>query len=832
MKRICILLISVLTIVNITGYGQNLESKSYYYYKNERIQLNLNTDYIFVLTLGSDSIQDLDLLKILSTNLKKLDYSDRIKSKLNESADLFWAEAKLGSNVTSMEYNDLITKIKGYKNIQLVSPYFSSNNNKKIALSNFFYVKIKSLSDTIVLKEYSKNNNVIIVKQDDFMPLWFILSCTRNTTGHALDLANKFHESGLFQYAEPDLMLENILTIDDPYYGQQWGLKNIGQYGGTSGIDIRAENAWKIVTGAGSKIAVFDVGIQLNHPDLQANINPTSWDSETSSSPSVVRGDHATSVAGIAGALGNTIGIKGVSPNCSIISISSTMNLLTPNIRQKLANGINWAYQNGADVINNSWGSNDLASSYIDNAITNALSLGRSGKGTVVVFSAGNSNDSIIYPAKSNPGILAVGAMSECGQRKSPNSCDTETAWGSCFGSQLDVVAPGVLVPTTDRTGNDGYNPNTPIHPWSGGSRISSDYSNVAYTVWFNGTSAAAPHVSGLASLIISINSALTGQQVRDIIEQTSRKVGTYTYSTRTGRNNGTWNIEMGYGLIDACGASLQAYRTKLSITGNYVLLCTPTPYTISGVPTNSTLSWNCSTNIAKISTPGSNPFNFQANGAGPGWIEATLNTDCGNVLLNRYNVWVGKFESTVVTGTAAVCPNSIYTYTAQVPGGHKPEYSYSWTYPTTWTKIGQNQNNVTLQTPIYNMTYGAVRVAITNQCGTSGYSGITVYPKSGCGGYFMMFPNPASEEVTLSIADLYSNIELSDTNKVNVEPIDLNNYVVNIYSSQGNLNLTLKRSGKTFTIPLNTLKDGIYIVEVINGKISDRNQLIVKRKR
>ncbi len=130
--------------------------------------------------------------------------------------------------------------------------------------------------------------------------------------------------------------------------------------------------------------------------------------------------------------------------------------------------------------------------------------------------------------------------MSNCGERKNPNSCDGETWWGSNFGSQLDIVAPGVLNYSTDRSGTVGYTNNN-------------------YIPNFNGTSSACPHVAGVAALILSVNPCLTGQQVRDIIEQTAQKVGGYSYSTTAGRPNGTWNNQMGYGLVDAHAAVLMA---------------------------------------------------------------------------------------------------------------------------------------------------------------------------------------------------------------------------------------------------------------------------------
>jgi hypothetical protein len=224
------------------------------------------------------------------------------------------------------------------------------------------------------------------------------------------------------------------------------------------------------------------------------------------------------------------------------------------------ARGISWAWQNGADVISNSWevGCYDQI---IADAVDNAITFGRNGKGCVVVFCSHNKIlDTVSFPA-SLPTVIAVGAISPCGERKSYTSCDTETGWGSNYGEALDIVAPGVLIATTDLQGQAGYNPNIPIHVIRGGTIVHNDYTDEAYTVWFNGTSAATPHVSGVAALIISVAPNLTGQGVRDIIESTAQKIrpDLYDYQNTVGRPNGTWHEEMGYGLVDAYEAVSKA---------------------------------------------------------------------------------------------------------------------------------------------------------------------------------------------------------------------------------------------------------------------------------
>ena len=512
---------------------ENLLDRPFYYYKGERFFLDVDYSRISVISEGTFNINNVRQLVNSSIFIRNegKNYTRQnivLIDEMMQYVKNFIAEVEFSEVLKQTEYQDIIQQLSKDDNIVKVMPTYIVSG-QKLGVSNNFYVKLFKEEDRNKLFDLAEKYSIEVLGYNEFMPLWFTLACGRESFLNPIEAANSFYETGLFESAEPELLYHNLLASNDQHFPNQWGLKNTGQHCNTSNIDIHAENAWSITTGSPNiRIAVFDQGIKMDHPDLINNIYGTGYDAETNSSPSILRGSHGTPCAGIVGAKqNNTVGISGVAPNSKLISIS--IDFSWGNTPQQLANGFNWAWQNGADVISNSWGGY-APSSIVDNAIINTQSQGRNGLGCVLVFSTHNHNGTITYPA-SLTNVIGVGAISPNGERKSPSSCDRETNWGSNFGDGLDVVAPGVLIPTTT---------------WTGG-----------YTQTFNGTSAACPHVAGVAALILSVNSSLTHIQVRNIIESTAQKIRTdlYFYSTVSGRPNGRWNNQMGHGLVNAHAA-------------------------------------------------------------------------------------------------------------------------------------------------------------------------------------------------------------------------------------------------------------------------------------
>jgi len=515
----------IFLIISSFFFFVNAQSSYYYYYKGKKVFLNLDRKNIIIITSNDISFNDnnISMQNIIAKPnyyVKQLTYNNELSF-----TDFF------------QNYNSLLNN----PDVLNIGLFFKRSNSSPIGISNIFYIKLKNSNDYALLQQLANSKGVTIDHQNQFMPLWYQLKVNPHNLKTSLELSNEFYETGQFADVDPAFMFNfGSNCTNDSDFNQLWGLNNTSN----PDIDINACDAWTISEGNGVNVAVLDQGVYKLHHDLDGNISPLSFDTESNSSPSVYTSgyNHGTHVSGtIAAEKNNNLQVVGVAPSSQIMSVSHRL-ILTPDISEELANGINWAWQNGADVINNSWGDqggsyyDELHSSLLENAILNALTNGRNGKGTIVNFAAGNHAPAIDYPASFNENIICVGALRSSGERSS----------FSGYGNELDIVAPGSSILST-------------IPPQG--------------TASWNGTSMATPHITGVVALILSVNSCLSGQQVRDIIEQTAQKVRTdlYSYTNQNGRPNGTWNEEMGYGLVDAYAAVQLAQQMNSSTLDLYV---------------------------------------------------------------------------------------------------------------------------------------------------------------------------------------------------------------------------------------------------------------------
>ena len=257
-------LIGLLLLASIT---LNAQTPYFYYYNGEKQYLELNTEHIFI-SIPNENINE----RVFSSMKHEPLRSDIPKGKLSRTKQTkrFWTTLSFENKLSDEMYLAKLNEIKNTEKDLIVAPYFKTKNKDKIGLSNFFFVKLKALNDTAILKREAEKENAIIMWQNEFMPLWFALSVTSNAKYNSMELANRFYESGLFQCAAPDFI--NVVQpgcVNDPAFSQQWNLKNTGQNGGIPEIDIRACEAWQIATGQNITVAVLDQGISLKHPDLE-----------------------------------------------------------------------------------------------------------------------------------------------------------------------------------------------------------------------------------------------------------------------------------------------------------------------------------------------------------------------------------------------------------------------------------------------------------------------------------------------------------------------------------------------------------------------------------
>lgn len=359
-----------------------------------------------------------------------------------------------------------------------------------------------------------------------------------------LEVATQLAARADVEYAEPDFVnvvpklarrpAPNGAGPLDPLDSQQYAL-----------TITKAVDAWNRTKGRSEiRIAILDEGVDTYHQDLAAAIvgSYDSADNDTYQEPNPWDG-HGTACAGLAAAIHNSVGVRGVGGGCSLLAVRIAYSDMPGGgwviTNSGVRRAIDWSWRNGADVLSNSWGGGAPSNS-VARAFARAGTLGRNGKGSVVVIAAGNENDSVTFPAIL-PGVICVSASNQFDEPKTKTSHDGESWWGSCFGPEVTVAAPGVRNYTTDITGTGGYS-RGPFEP--------------NYTPNFNGTSSSTPIVAGAVGLMLSANPALTAADVRRILIETADKVGAVQYDA-----NGH-NPRMGYGRLNVDAAVERAFAT------------------------------------------------------------------------------------------------------------------------------------------------------------------------------------------------------------------------------------------------------------------------------
>jgi len=346
-------------------------------------------------------------------------------------------------------------------------------------------------------------------------------------------LINQLLATGTFMYAEPAYVFRTTFTPDDPEISEQWHLAK-----------IKAFEAWDISQGSSDVvIAIVDTGTDLDHPDLQDKFATNAADPENgidddndgfvdnffgwnffddNGNPQSVGIDHGVHVSGCASpTTNNGTGIAGPGFNSSLLAVKAGSGF---SIRFGYE-GIVYAADHGADIINCSWGggfSGQFGQDVVDYAALN--------KNALVIAGAGNGNtDRLFYPG-SYRHVMNVAATDE----------DDSRASFSNFHYSVDISAPGMRIYSTKDEGNYGFD---------------------------NGTSMAAPIVAGCAAIVKAVHPNLTGLQIGEQLKATADDI----YSIA---GNDTLLDKLGTGrvnLLNAVGniASPAVVMTEQLITDN-----------------------------------------------------------------------------------------------------------------------------------------------------------------------------------------------------------------------------------------------------------------------
>lgn len=299
------------------------------------------------------------------------------------------------------------------------------------------------------------------------------------------------------EYAEKDMLVElSSVTPNDPRYSSQWHLPK-----------MQTPAAWDITAGENIIVAILDTGVEAGHPDLVANLVP-GWNVVSNNNDTSPIMWHGTSVAGtVAASSYNSTGVASVAFNAKIMPVRVTNSTDGYAQWSAMANGILWAADHGADVVNISY---DVSTG--GSTLNNAAQYFR-GKGGVTVVAAGNANTDGGY--SDNPYMITVSAT---------DSNDNKASFSN-YGNQIDVAAPGAGINTT--------------------------YINGRYAS-ASGTSFSSPAAAGVVALIMAANPYLTPDEVEAVLEQSADDPIAGT----------DWSKYFGWGRVNAAAAVQLALQT------------------------------------------------------------------------------------------------------------------------------------------------------------------------------------------------------------------------------------------------------------------------------
>jgi len=489
--KVTVVFLAVLLPVQTIGADDRLPS--YYIYEGQRVKLQPDNTRISVeFVENSSEVRRRNIILNFKMNAMAMEQT--------VASNIFLVG--VGSQLKSLsEANSLVEELISTGDVSFASPVFQGNHDTWVAFSSVILMQFNPefrANSRDLIKQIAPDLKIIESEFGGMDGALKLQSLSKNGF-EVLARANELAEDPRVAWAEPDAHFSghSSLIPDDPGFVNCWGIRNTGQTGGTSDMDMDGNEAWDNTSGSSSiKVLIIDTGVDDLHADINQQTGADFTTDIGNGEPINACDNHGTPVAGcVSATINNNTGTVGISPGCPSVSARTFISSLAcdgswSSNASWTVDALNWGASQGVRVTNNSsyYG---FTSSAIASAYTTAHN-----SGIVHFSSAGNFNQSFpTYPA-SLPNVNAVIALEHNGNKASFSN----------YGIGCNLSAPGVNVYTTDRSGTDGW--------------ASTDYT------YANGTSFASPYSAGVAALVLSVNPSLTADEVDALLQCTAVDLG------------------------------------------------------------------------------------------------------------------------------------------------------------------------------------------------------------------------------------------------------------------------------------------------------------------